>query len=43
MCPNLNVVRLDSSEMIFEEYCKAYDRKDGTSSILIEWSDKYNE
>jgi pyruvate/2-oxoglutarate/acetoin dehydrogenase E1 component len=43
MCPNLNVVRLDYKEFIFEEYKKAYERNDGVSSILIEWSDKYND
>jgi hypothetical protein len=43
MCPNLNVVRLDNKEVIFDEYKKAYERNDGVSSILIEWSDKYNE
>jgi pyruvate/2-oxoglutarate/acetoin dehydrogenase E1 component len=43
MCPNINVVRLDTSEMIFEEYKKAYEREDGVSSLLIEWSDKYND
>jgi pyruvate/2-oxoglutarate/acetoin dehydrogenase E1 component len=43
MCPNINVVRLDSAESIFDEYQKAYDRSDGVSSLLIEWSDKYND
>ena len=43
MCPNMNIVRLDSSEMIFDEYQKAYERSDGTSTVLIEWSDKYND
>jgi pyruvate/2-oxoglutarate/acetoin dehydrogenase E1 component len=43
MCPHLNIVRLDDKEMIFEEYKKAFERKDGVSSILIEWSDKYND
>lgn len=43
MCPNLNVVRLDSTQMIFNEYQKAYERTDGVSSLLIEWSDKYND
>ena len=43
MCPNLNIVRLDRKEMIFEEYKKAFERTDGVSSILIEWSDKYND
>jgi pyruvate/2-oxoglutarate/acetoin dehydrogenase E1 component len=41
MCKNINVVRLDSAEMIFDEYKKAYERDDGTSSLLIEWSDRY--
>ncbi len=43
MCKNINVVRLDSAEMIFDEYIKAYGRDDGTSSLLIEWSDRYND
>lgn len=43
MCPNINVVRLDSAESIFEEYQNAYNRSDGVSSLLIEWSDKYND
>lgn len=43
MCPNINVVRLDSTNMIFDEYQKAYERNDGISSLLIEWSDKYND
>jgi pyruvate/2-oxoglutarate/acetoin dehydrogenase E1 component len=43
MCPNINVVRLDSTNMIFDEYQKAYERNDGISSMLIEWSDKYND
>jgi pyruvate/2-oxoglutarate/acetoin dehydrogenase E1 component len=43
MCPNINVVRLDATEMIFDEYMKAYERDDGTSSLLVEWSDRYND
>jgi len=43
MCQNINVVRLDNSSMIFSEYKKAYERNDGVSSLLIEWSDKYND
>lgn len=43
MCLNINVVRLDSADSIFDEYQKAYDRTDGVSSLLIEWSDKYND
>ncbi len=43
MCNNLNIVRLDSYDTIFSEYQKAYERDDGISTLLIEWSDKYNE
>jgi len=43
MCPNINVVRLDTSEMVFSEYQKAYERTDGVSSLLVEWSDKYSD
>ena len=43
MCPNLNIVRLDKTSMIFDEYQKAYERSDGISSLLIEWNDKYND
>jgi len=43
MCPHINVVRLDSSDMIFPEYKEACDRTDGVSSLLVEWSDKYND
>ena len=43
ICPNLNIVRLDTTSMIFDEYQKAYERTDGVSSLLIEWSDKYND
>jgi pyruvate/2-oxoglutarate/acetoin dehydrogenase E1 component len=41
MCPNMNIVRLDNSEMIFDEYEKAFERTDGVSTILVEWGDKY--
>lgn len=41
MCPNLNVVRLDDASMIFDEYQLAYERTDGVSTLLVEWSDKY--
>ena len=43
MCPSINIVRLDNSEMIFPEYKKAYSRSDGISSLLIEWGDKYDD
>jgi pyruvate/2-oxoglutarate/acetoin dehydrogenase E1 component len=43
MCNKINVVRLDSFEMIVPEYQKALSRDDGISTILIEWGDKYAE
>jgi len=43
MCPHINVVRLDTADMIFAEYKRAYDRTDGVSTLLVEWSDKYND
>jgi pyruvate/2-oxoglutarate/acetoin dehydrogenase E1 component len=43
MCKSINVVRLDNSAMIFQEYRKAYERNDGVSTLLVEWSDKYYE
>ena len=42
MCPNINIVRLDNAEIIIPEYEKAFNRKDGKSTILVEWGDKYN-
>lgn len=43
MCPQLNIVRLDRTEMVVSEYQKALSRNDGVSTILIEWGDKYAE
>ena len=43
MLPNVEVIRLDEPEQIFEAYQKAYNRTDGKSSILVEWGDFYNE
>jgi len=43
LCPNINIVRLDDTNMIIPEYKKALSRTDGVSTILIEWSDRYNE
>lgn len=41
MCPNINIVRLDEPEQVFEEYQKAYFSL--KSTILVEWGDYYNE
>lgn len=43
LCRNIEVVRLDDSSSIFPAYKKAFERDDGVSSLLIEWSDKYND
>lgn len=43
MCKNINIVRLDEPEQIFESYQYAYSRQDGKSTILVEWADYYNE
>lgn len=41
MCPNINMVRLDEPDWIFDTYRTAYfsDR----SSVIVEWGDYYNE
>jgi pyruvate/2-oxoglutarate/acetoin dehydrogenase E1 component len=43
MCPNFEVLRLDEPEVIFSSYKKALNRKDGKSTILVEYGDFYNE
>jgi pyruvate/2-oxoglutarate/acetoin dehydrogenase E1 component len=43
MLKNVEVIRLDEPEQIFESYKKAYERNDGKSTLLVEWGDFYNE
>ena len=43
LCQNIDVIRLDSKEIIFPSYKRALERDDGVSTLLIEWSDKYYE
>ena len=43
MTPNIEVIRLDEPDQIFESYQKAYEREDDKSTILVEWGDYYNE
>jgi pyruvate/2-oxoglutarate/acetoin dehydrogenase E1 component len=43
MCNNIEVIRLDEPEQIFDAYAKAYERTDGKSTILVEYGDYYNE
>jgi len=43
MCKNINLVRLEDPRNIFKEYKKAFERKDGVSTILVEYGDYYTE
>lgn len=43
MFSNIEIIRLDEPEQIFDAYVKAYERQDGKSTILVEWGDYYNE
>ena len=43
ICENIEIIRLDEPEQIFESYKKAYERDDGKSTLLVEWADYYNE
>jgi len=43
MCKNIDVIRLDEPDQIFDAYKFAYERTDGKSTILVEWGDYYNE
>lgn len=43
MCRNIEVIRLDEPEQIFEAYKKAYERTDGKSTLIVEFGDYYNE
>jgi len=43
MCPNINIIRLDTPEQIFNSYVYAYNRTDNKPTIFVEWGDYYNE
>lgn len=43
MCDTIDIIRLDEPEQIFESYKYAYERTDNKCTILVEWSDYYNE
>lgn len=40
---NIEIIRLEEPKDIFKAYKKAYLRKDGKSTILVEYGDYYNE
>ena len=43
MLKNVDVVELKEPEQIFDGYKNAYERKDGRSTLLVEFGDYYNE
>jgi pyruvate/2-oxoglutarate/acetoin dehydrogenase E1 component len=43
MCDTIDIIRLDEPYQIFEAFKYAYERKDGKSTILVEWGDYYGE
>ena len=43
MCPHLEIIQLKEPEDIFPAYEKAWNRKDGRSTLLVEYGDFYNE
>ena len=43
MCENIDVIRLEEPEDIVPAYTKAYERKDGKATVLVEYGDYYNE
>ena len=43
MCTTIDVIKLNEPEDIFPSYEKALNRKDGKSTILVEFGDYYNE
>ena len=40
---NINVIRLEEPDQIFEAYKNAYERDDDQSSLIVEYGDYYNE
>ena len=43
LCKNVEIIRLDTPDQVFESYKHAYERTDNKSTILVEWGDHYNE
>ena len=39
MCPNIDVVRLDTPDQVLPAYRHALERTDGKSTVLVEWGD----
>ena len=43
MCTTIEVIKLNKPEEVFSSYKKAYERKDGKNTIIVEYGDYYNE
>ena len=43
MCSTIDIIKLDKTDDIFPSYEKALNRKDGRSTLLVEFGDHYNE
>ena len=43
MCSTIDVIKLNDPNKIFSSYKKAYERKDGKNTILVEYGDYYGE
>ena len=43
MCTSIDVIKLNEPKDIFPSYEKALNRKDGRSTLLVEFGDYYNE
>lgn len=41
MCPNIDIIRLDEPDQIFETYVTTYESK--RPAIIVEWGDFYSE
>jgi pyruvate/2-oxoglutarate/acetoin dehydrogenase E1 component len=43
MCSTIEVIKLSDPNKIFSAYKKAYERRDGKNTILVEYGDYYSE
>tara|TARA_B100000989_G_scaffold298435_1_gene287770 strand:- start:2209 stop:2745 length:537 start_codon:yes stop_codon:yes gene_type:complete len=43
MCTTIEIIKLKEPKDIFPAYKRAYKRKDGVNTILVEYGDYYNE
>ena len=43
MCTTIEVIKLNNPKDIFSSYKKAYERKDGKNTIIVEYGDYYSE